>query len=394
MKNLLLSLAVVAFGANVMNATDYIVYSAPEGSAWTTDAANKGFTKTVTVDGKSFTLATAQAASTTALRDPGTESYSMRVYKYSTLTITSADVDMKSIVLVADGTSYAKECTLSDGWTGTLDGTTYTLTNEAGAKTMTLTASNAQVRYSKITVSDEVGGGTTPDDPEPPTSTTVNSVKEAIALGAKTNVTVNFSMTVGFVNNNNIFCYDAAGDWIQIYGSNSYESGSVIPAGWTGYYELYNNVTPEFGLNSGETLPASTEKAEFTPKAVAPADITTALVNNVVLVKNVVLTEASPAEKANFTAKADGVELSFRNNYTLPSVEAGTYDITVVVTIYQNAPSLYVVNYGVAGGNSVTEIEAEAGEAVYFNLQGVKVANPEKGLYIKVEGNKATKVIL
>lgn len=393
MKKFLLSLAVLALGANIMNAADYVIFKAPEDSAWTVDAANQGYTNSVTVDGKSFTLATAKGSSNTALRDPSTESYSMRVYKGSTLTISSADVDMKSIVLVVDGTSYAKECTLSDGWKGTINGTTYTLTNEAGAKTVTLSAVNAQVRYSTITVSDEIGGGSTPVDPVPPTATTVNNVKEAIALGAKTNVTVNFPLTVGFVNFNNIFCYDASGDWIQIYGSNQYEIGSVIPAGWSGYYELFNGVTPEFGLNSGETLPASTEKAEFAPRTVAAADITTAMVNQVVMIKNVVLAEASPAEKANFTGTSDGVELSLRNNYTLASVEAGTYDITVVVTVYQNAPSLYVTNYAVAGGSVVAEIEAEAGEAVYFNLQGVKVANPEKGLYIKVEGNKASKVI-
>ena len=34
------------------------------------------------------------------------------------------------------------------------------------------------------------------------------------------------------------------------------------------------------------------------------------------------------------------------------------------------------------------------GEAEYFNLQGVKVANPENGLYIKKAGNKATKVLV
>ena len=32
--------------------------------------------------------------------------------------------------------------------------------------------------------------------------------------------------------------------------------------------------------------------------------------------------------------------------------------------------------------------------AVYYNLQGVKVANPENGVYIKVQGNKASKVLV
>lgn len=43
---------------------------------------------------------------------------------------------------------------------------------------------------------------------------------------------------------------------------------------------------------------------------------------------------------------------------------------------------------------SVEGIEVAEGEAQYFNLQGVKVLNPENGLYIKVVDGKATKVVI
>lgn len=44
---------------------------------------------------------------------------------------------------------------------------------------------------------------------------------------------------------------------------------------------------------------------------------------------------------------------------------------------------------------SVSEIiAAEDGEVVYYNLQGVRVANPSNGLYIRVQGKKATKVLV
>lgn len=36
----------------------------------------------------------------------------------------------------------------------------------------------------------------------------------------------------------------------------------------------------------------------------------------------------------------------------------------------------------------------EAGEPVYYNLQGIRVANPGKGIFIKKQGQKTTKVIL
>jgi hypothetical protein len=46
-----------------------------------------------------------------------------------------------------------------------------------------------------------------------------------------------------------------------------------------------------------------------------------------------------------------------------------------------------------AGVTAVAADDVNA-PAVYYNLQGVRVNNPENGLYIRVQGNKATKVAL
>lgn len=48
--------------------------------------------------------------------------------------------------------------------------------------------------------------------------------------------------------------------------------------------------------------------------------------------------------------------------------------------------SLDATNVGVVG------VSAEDGEAVYYNLQGVRVENPESGIYVCVKNGKATKV--
>ena len=48
----------------------------------------------------------------------------------------------------------------------------------------------------------------------------------------------------------------------------------------------------------------------------------------------------------------------------------------------------------ISKSTGVEGIEVEEGEAVYYNLQGVKVANPENGVFIKVQGNKASKVLV
>lgn len=54
-----------------------------------------------------------------------------------------------------------------------------------------------------------------------------------------------------------------------------------------------------------------------------------------------------------------------------------------------------VKNTVYVGEAGVGNITIDANEAVeYFNLQGVRVANPENGLYIVRQGNKASKVVL
>lgn len=75
---------------------------------------------------------------------------------------------------------------------------------------------------------------------------------------------------------------------------------------------------------------------------------------------------------------------------------------TGTVNIYSENPSLnesaepysinYVVTHSVPTG--VEGVGAEEAEAFYYNLQGVQVKNPEKGIYIKVTGNKTEKVVL
>ena len=333
MKKLLLSLAVAVMGAFATSAATYEIYAGGE-ETWT--ATDDGFTTTVTVDGKSFTLTTAKASSTSTLKDPGTTN-AIRVFKGSDLTISSTDFEFNNVFLTGEKSNYDQNPTVTEGWTlktNTSD-YTYLLTNATAQKTVTFNATGKQARIHKITVSDEE------IVEEPSTVTSVKSVKETIALDTDSKVTVDYELTVGWVNGSNIFACDKAGDFIQLYGSNSVKVGDVIPAGWEATYKFYNDVTPEL---VDFTLPATTE-GTFTPKEVAAADITVAMVNSVVMVKNVVLAEASPATKDNFTGKVGDVELSLRNNYTLASVPAGTYDLTLVVTVFNGEPSLYVASY-------------------------------------------------
>ena len=112
--------------------------------------------------------------------------------------------------------------------------------------------------------------------------------------------------------------------------------------------------------------------------------------------------------KTNFGAGEDaiiteGTELDawFNSsyNFVLTPTEGAMDNVTVTFTLVEGSniagsatPSKIKVSWTLTG---VEAIAAEANaEATYYNMQGVKVANPTNGLYIKVAGNKATKVVL
>ena len=46
------------------------------------------------------------------------------------------------------------------------------------------------------------------------------------------------------------------------------------------------------------------------------------------------------------------------------------------------------------GASAIENIAADNATVEYYNLQGVKVANPENGIFVKKQGGKATKVVL
>ena len=91
-------------------------------------------------------------------------------------------------------------------------------------------------------------------------------------------------------------------------------------------------------------------------------------------------------EGAGFKVNETGVVTGLRDGVNTLAITFGSADAYVYPT-----PVFVNVNRGVT---SVEVIEAADAEVSYYTLQGVKVANPEKGIYIKVVGNKAAKVAL
>lgn len=80
--------------------------------------------------------------------------------------------------------------------------------------------------------------------------------------------------------------------------------------------------------------------------------------------------------------------------YTIVPVEGDSKSVYILT--YNNGAPAAKWHFTVSETTGVEGVESVDGDApvVYYNLQGVRVANPAKGIYIRVQGNKATKVVL
>ena len=86
---------------------------------------------------------------------------------------------------------------------------------------------------------------------------------------------------------------------------------------------------------------------------------------------------------------ATNVDLIFNaDNISLSKDFTGT--LTFKITANQKSAT---ATFAPSGSSSVETLEVVEGEAVYFNLQGQKVTNPEKGIFVKVLNGKAEKVV-
>ncbi len=83
---------------------------------------------------------------------------------------------------------------------------------------------------------------------------------------------------------------------------------------------------------------------------------------------------------------------SFRNTLCY-EVNDTDFNIWVLVP-YQGAAYYKFQHTTTSGIEDVNVVVEEEAPAVYYNLQGVPVVNPENGIYIRVQGGKATKVLI
>lgn len=343
MKKTLLALGIAALGVMGANATDYTVFDIANPGNWTGDA--NGWSRPTDENG--FTIQYDRAQSTTDLISPAANEYAWRVYKNSSFTITSANVTMKSIVITYDTFNdgkYLGELVMSEGWTGTLVNDIYTVNNAAGSKTFTGQASNNQVRIKKIVVSDE---GADAPEVDPSQGITVFDIHTPGEWTGDVNGWSRAKDANGFT-----LTYDRAGSTTDL----------ISPAANSYAWRVYKG--------AAFTLTSETYKMD-----------------EVVITYDTYTTDDGKGYVAELVLSDGWTGTLDENVYTLKS--NGLKTLTATSEVQQ----VRITKIVVKGEAGVTGVAVDNAPAAYYNLQGVRVANPEKGIYIVVKNGKSSKVM-
>lgn len=373
MKKFLLSIAAVACAAS-MSATSYTVFDIANPGTWTGDA--NGWASTTQAGGKTFNLKTMKADSSTDLISPVANTFAWRVYKGSKVEI-STDFEMKQIVITYDDYNdgqYIGELTLSSSWTGSVDGSVYTVVS-SGSSSIEMQAVAKQVRIKTIVVSDEAGSIDPPVGPELPEGVIYqNTFEENIDGWVKINDESLSDFNGWKINTNNPKCAIC----------NAYYGGSNHPANAKMQYEFdltdYKNVELSFEQAFGYDFP--TAQNDNYRVYVINGDNTDYLT------------------MANFPAAPESGKWTKEwsvNTFDLSEYDGETIKIGFEYATDGSISRAWELKNFILKGDKDTAVEsiaADENEApVYYNLQGVRVANPESGLYIVVKGSKVSKVV-
>lgn len=412
MKKFLLAAGCVAMMASAVSAKDYVISTVDmtkfETSTYSYDGKDKsqiaGTWKAE--DGTVFNVVMKQQASNTAPTNILTQADHCRWYQNYELTITApANVGvMKQIVFTVSGGKHASFAPQDNKGTVT-DGTSEITWQYAdGMNPFVATAATAQIRFSKLVISDEVGSTPVVPDPTPGETTKVANIAAWLA-DAKTDVLYEFEnpVTVVYQNGLNLYVQDATGSMF-IYGTTdqTYTPGQTIPAGFTGNYVNYYS-TIELSLpkdgSAKATYKAGVDGTPVQPAEVAIADIDGATMGN----KYIVIRKcdlANIVEKDFEIVGEGGAKIAGYNKFGIDLPETDELkDVIGVVNYYQkkgaDAPSASIYPLEIKAAAGIAGVEADLNAPVeYFNLQGVRVENPANGLYIMRQGSKAVKVIL
>lgn len=258
--------------------------------------------------------------------------------------------------------------------------------------------------------------------------TDVANIAAFLAANSATNTTpyrITGTVTVTYQNGASTYVQDGTGDLI-IHGS----TGQTLTNGQTltgliGTYTLYvNPIGGTAGVN--ELIPLSVPTAE-TGTAISPAEMTISQITTSDQAKYVKLKgvsfDADYSSTGNVNLTDGTNKLALYNSFSTLSGNfsaSKTYDVTGMLTVYNNAPEIYPISVDETSGISNTTATSASviGETGYilatltaaepisvYSLLGVKIAsikgsegtnviNLPKGLYIVTIGTKTAKVLV
>ena len=193
----------------------------------------------------------------------------------------------------------------------------------------------------------------------------VDNIGEANALDKGKKFLFNGEATVTYQWKNpknqyvNTWIKDATGSGL-IYGKTVPElaQGTVLKDGWDATFTIYNGI-PEYTYPNN--VAASEDVVEVLPTECAALDSTN--VNEYVILKGQTITVQATDTTGKTFVTADNLVIYNQFGVELPTFEEGkTYDVVGVVTLYHNAPELYII--------SATEVETETWELGDVNHSG------------------------
>lgn len=219
----------------------------------------------------------------------------------------------------------------------------------------------------------------------------IASLAEAEALEEGSKFMMDADLTVVYAYGSepaNAYVYDGS-NYGLLTAEMSVKAGAVVAKGWTGTVEANCHMLADSVEISAEagTVPE--------PKVIEAFNADSVSVNEYVLIRKVSFMDDIPGEAEAFTGLDDkDTEVNFYNMFEIDRESAGTYDVTGFIGLDEDGVAVvYPTRLATPAG--IADIEAEGAEAVYYNLQGIRVSDPAKGqIYIRVAGSNTQKVLV
>lgn len=316
--------------------------------------------------------------------------WTIRVYNGSTMTVTGPEgKDLPNFALITD-TSKAANCSGVNLGGFVFEDGAIKWNHGAAEVIMDAVSFTFSGTYRISAIEFGIEAGETPETPA------AKTIAELLAVENGSEYSFDGRAVVSYSNGANVYVYDESGaTLLYLKGlAEQLPAGTVVTA-MEGKRSDYNG-TVEFIPTLATIKTDGTAEVEAV-KCATLAEVEATTVDTYIMLSEVDFTLDAENAKYGLATFTDGTEIAVYNAFTASSYtpvvypEAGKYNLYGLRSAFNGVTQFNFVKAEEVSG--VNGIEVEAGEAEYYNLQGIKVANPEKGLYIKVENGKSVKVI-